>query len=204
MNPESDDPIRVIDEALASVDEAWPTAEAVLWSARERGVPVEVAASHGDPVGRQMAATAADMDAAGRAALEQASEYLDGAAQYFARTAAGIPPVDGVLANLTATWGPTLARPLSLRLAQRSDLPNWRVVTILAYLDRHRDPVVVPSLVRFAARTEVPSQQEFAVRILASMQGPAIASSIREERARWPTGGREFPVALANLAPAAA
>lgn len=204
MPPESNDPMRVIDEALASVDEAWPAAEAALWSARERGIPVETAASHDDPVGRQMATTAADMDAAGRAALERASEYLDGAARYFARTPAGIPPVDGVLANLTATWGPTLARPLALRLAQRHDLPNWRVVTTLAYLDRHRDPVVVPSLVRFAARTEVPSQQEFAVRILASMQGPEVASSVRQERERWPAGGREFPAALASLASATA
>lgn len=204
MHPESNDPIRMIDEALASVDEAWPAAEAALWSARERGVPVETAASHGDPVGRQMATTAADMDAAGRAALERASEYLDGAARYFARTPAGIPPVDGLLANLTATWGPALARPLALQLAQRRDLPNWRVTAVLAYLDRHRDPVVVPSLVRFAARTEVPAQQEFAVRILASIDGPAVATSIRQERDRWPTSGREFPVALANLAAAVA
>jgi len=197
------DPMQLIDHALSARDEAWPAAEQALLEAAELGVPLEAATtSHADPVGRQMARTGTDTDAAGRDALAKATAYLDGAARRFARTPAGAPPIAGVAANLAATFGPRLAGPLALRLLQQSQMPHWRAMATLAYLDQHRDASIVPSLARFAVQTTREPEQELAARILGSIGGPAVASAVRAERERVAATGRPFPPALAALASA--
>jgi len=195
---------QLIEHALGSENDAWPAAERALLEAVDQGLSFEAVASHPDPVARQMAGTAAGATAGSRTALEKATAYLDAAAQRFARTPAGHPPVGGVVANLTATFGAQLAGPLALRLAQQSNLPHWHAMSMLAYLDQHRDPSVVPSLVRFSAQTTVLPQQELAVRILGSIGGPAVASSVRSERDRLAAAGGSLPRALAALAGGAA
>ena len=191
---------QLIEQALASQNEAWPEAERALLEAAEQGVSFEAAATHPDPVARQMAGTAAGATAGSRTALEKATAYLNAAARRFARSPAGHPPISGVVANLTATFGPQLAGPLALRLTQQSEMPHWQAMSTLAYLDQHRDGSVVPSLVRFAAQTNVAPQQELAVRILGSIGGPTVASSVRSERDRLAARGGTLPPALAALA----
>lgn len=186
---------QLIERALSSRNEAWPAAEQALFEAAEQGASFEAAATHPDPVARQMAGTAARTTADARTSIDRATAYLDAAAQRFARTPGGSPPIDGIVANLTATFGPQLTGALALRLTQQPDMPHWRAMSTLAYLDRHRDPAVVPSLVRFAAQTNVTPQQELAVRILGGIGGSAVAAAVQAERAR-----RGFlPPALAGL-----
>lgn len=191
---------QLVDHALASEGESWPEAEAELLAATAHGVALEAAMTHPDPVGRQMAQTAATSDADARDALERATAYLEDAAQFFARTPARTPPIGPVAANLSATFGAALVGPLSLRLAQQRDQPHWRVMSTLLYLDSHRDPLIVPSLVRFAAQSSVPAQQELAVRLLGSIGGPSVASSVRDERDRLARTGGTLPRGLAALA----
>ena len=191
---------QLIEHALASANEAWPEAERALLEASEQGISFEAVATHPDPVAQQMAGTAASVTPATRTALEKATAYLDAAAQRFARSPAGHPPVTGVVANLTATFGSQLAGPLALRLSQQSGMPHWQAMSTLAYLDQHRDATVVPSLVRFAAQTRVAPQQELAVRILGSIGGPTVASNVRSERDRLAARGGTLPPALAALA----
>ena len=193
------DPLRLIDRALASENEAWPRAEQALLEANEDGVPLEAASSHPDPVGRQMAQAALVSDADTRGALDKATAYLDAAAARFARTPAGTPPIHGIAANLSATFGPRLASALALRLVQQREMPHWRVMSTLAYLDRQRDPSVVPSLVRFAAQATVPVQQASAVRVLSGFSGSAVAASVRAERDRLAANGGSLPAPLAAL-----
>ena len=85
------DPLRLIDRALASENEAWPRAEQALLEANEDGVPLEAASSHPDPVGRQMAQAALVSDADTRGALDKATAYLDAAAARFAHSAVSMP-----------------------------------------------------------------------------------------------------------------
>jgi hypothetical protein len=194
------DPMQLIEHALASREEAWLAAEQALFEAADLGVALEAAsASHGDPVGRQMARTATDTDAAGRDALAKATAYLDGAARKFARTPAGSPPIGGVAANLSATFGAQLAGPLALRLVQQPQTPHWRAMATLAYLDQHRDPSIVPSLARFVFQTTRGPEQELAIRILGSIGGPTVASAFRAERDRAAATGRRLDPALAAL-----
>jgi hypothetical protein len=191
---------QLIEHALASEDEAWPEAERALLEAAERGVSFEAMPAHPDPVARQMARAAVESTPARRSALEKATSFLERAQQRFARTPVGYPPIAGVVANLTATFGGQLAGPLSLRLAQQSNMPHWQAMSTLAYLDRHRDPTVVASLVRFAAQTSAAPQQELAVRILGSIGGSSVAASVRTERDRVASRGGTIPPALAALA----
>jgi hypothetical protein len=142
-----------------------------------------------------------DGDSGGREdAVAKALAYLDAAERRLAATAAGRPPIAGIAANLGATFGPRIAVPLAQRLAEQPQMPHWRAMTTLAYLDEHRNPAIVPHVVRFAFATEREPEQELAARILGSIGGPAVASAVRAERDRVAASGRTVPPALAALA----
>lgn len=132
-----------------------------------------------------------------RDALTKATAYLDSAARRFARTPAGTPPVRGVIANLSATFGRQLTGALALRLAQQRRMPQWQALSTLGYLAQHRDPSVVPALVRFAAQVRPGTAQSMAIGMLRDIGGSAVARAIRAEQRRMPGG--QIPQALAAL-----
>lgn len=132
-------------------------------------------------------------------ALAKALAYLDAAGQRWAGSAAGAPPIAGIAANLGATFGAHIALPLAQRLAEQPQMPHWRAMATLAYLDEHRAPAIVPHIARFAFATERESEQELAIRILGSIGGPAVAAAVRAERDRVAAAGRAIPPALAAL-----
>lgn len=192
---------RLFERALATSDEAYLWAESQL---RER-IPEQAAAlreslAHDDPLGQLMAKVMLDWSEAQSETFEKADKYLDVLPAYFRRTAALQPPVRGVEQTLTAAFGPRLSEFLALRLAKQRTWPNWRVMSTLAYLDRHKNPATTVALIRFAAQTAQPAWRTAAVEVLRALRDPMLAQKIADERRRVQQQGGALPPALTALA----
>ena len=196
MTDQRQDVERLVDDALASEDDAWLMAERQLMEAAADGSLVPEAIEHDDPFGQMIAETVAGAPAGSDDDLRKVTQYFDRAARYFARTPAMTPPIRGVVANLSATFGPRLTGLLAMRLAQQRRMPRWQAIATIGYLAAHPNPSVAPALVRYAARSRRGRPQSMAIRLLRSMDRAAVARAVRAERGR---GGR-LPQALAALA----
>jgi len=201
MNHEGDDAGydmgRLVEEALASEDDAWLVAERELLEAAASGSLQPEAIEHDDPFGKMVAESMARAPAGADADLRKVTQYFDYAGRYFAKTPARTPPIRGLIANLTATYGPRLTELLAMRLAQQRRMPSWQAVTTLGYLAAHPNPRVAPAVVRYAARSRAGRPQSLAIRLLRSMDRTAVAAAIRSERRRH---RGQLPAALAALA----
>lgn len=185
--------------ALVTEDEAYLGAEGRLLE-RADADALRENLGHADPVGRLLASVLLEWSEAGGEQLERAVAYLDLAERRFASTVAGTPPIRGVVENLSATFGGRAAELLALRLVKASAPAHWRAMATLGYLERHPTPAVTDAVVRFAARTTVPTQQTAAVNLLSRLGDPALAAKVGAERERLARAGRALPTALAALA----
>lgn len=186
--------------ALITEDEAYTVVESRLRALPESAPVMRENLDHPDPIGRLLAGVMLDWTESEDHDFDVALRRLDQLERRFASTVAGAPSPVATADNLTARFGGRLAELLALRLVKEPRQEQWRALTALAYLDRHRTPAVSDALIRFAAITPDPHTQQLAARVLGGIGDPALARKIAAERERLAAQGRSMPPAIAALA----
>jgi hypothetical protein len=195
----TDDDSALFQAALDSEgDEFLDTEEELRRSALPRDV-LEPALYGEDPIARLMAQVLLDASEAETPQFDRADRYLATAEKWFARTVVGTPPVQGVVDNLSAQFGGSLAGYLALRLVKVPTAPVWRQRTTLAYLERNPTPAVTDALLRYASTTANPQLQATVARVLRSSGDSALAAKVATERERLARNGQRLPEPLAAL-----
>ena len=192
----------LFERMLISRGEAYLVAEGALRESEESAAVLTRQLNHADPIGRLTARVMLEWADAATGEFDAAAAYLDALDRRFGPTVAGMPPVTGVVENLSARFGPRIAEFLALRLVQQPQ-PAWRVLATLGYLDRHKNPATTEALVRFAARAGEPRLQDLTARVVAGIGDPDLARKLATERDRLAAQGAQLPRALASLAGAA-
>jgi hypothetical protein len=191
----------LFERALVTTDEAYLRAERRLRAEEAEGLgALRQNLEHADPLGRLIARVTVDWAEASGDDFEKAGQYLDALPAYYSRTAARVPPVGGVEHMLTTRFDGRLGEFLALRLVKETTWPHWRVMTVLAYLDRHKNPATTDALIRFAVQTPDERWRTAAIDVLKNMGDPALGTKLAAERQRLQQQGGTFPIALAALA----
>jgi hypothetical protein len=135
-----------------------------------------------------------------RTPVDAAEEYLAIAEKWFARTILGTPPVGGIIDNLNATFGGSLAKFLALRLVKVPAAPMWRQQVALGYIAGNPDPAVTEALLRFASATPTAAMQQAVAHVLRSGGDGALTAKVAAERERLVRNGKTLSEPLAALA----
>jgi hypothetical protein len=188
----------IVEQALASTDEAYLEAESLLFESQVPSSAASGGTPNGDPIAVLMRHVATSPGPSPDE-VKRASQYLDGAERWAARTIRGNPSPDGVVDNLSRLAGPRLAEWFALRLVQVRNMPDWRVRAALGYIERHPTSTVTGAVIRFAGATEVPAQQALAARVLRRISDPQLSSKMAAERTRLAALGRKLPPAVTEL-----
>jgi hypothetical protein len=152
-----------------------------------------------DPLARLVAHVVlsdADLDESQAA---QVDAYLVEVQQYYADTAARVPPVSAVVEELTAQFGAQLGELLAVRLAKSMGPPAWRDMVSVAYLTRHPTPAATEALLRYAARASVPRLQTAAAQAVAASRDPDLRHKLAAESRRLAANGQALPAAVISV-----
>lgn len=183
---------------LVSEDEAYPHAERRLLENTTADSLRTVAEGHDDPVAELVTHVAAWHEAT-PSVLDELDRYLDAAERWFRGKVTSTPPVHGIVQDLSARFGPSVADVLALRLNRMPNAPAWRTLTVLSFLERHPSRKATDAVIRFATSTKVPHLQQLAARALAASGDPTLARKLTAERQRLARTGRSLPGPLSSL-----
>ena len=189
---DSDDAL-TFQAALDGEADEYLEAEATLRRSTSAKNTLEPALHDPDPIARLMAEVFLDASEAENDPYGAVEDYLAAAEEWFADTILGSPPVGGIVDNLTATFGGSLAGYLALRLVKVPTAPMWRQQVILSYLEHNPTPAATDALLRYASATPVPELQRAVARVVRAAGDTALASKVAAERERLARDGRKLP-----------
>jgi hypothetical protein len=190
----------VFQAAVDAEGDEYLAAEAALLASGPPSEALQPALEQEDPIARLVAGVLLEAAESDTQPFEAAEQYLGSAERWFAGTIVATPPVRGVVANLTATFGGRLGEYLALRLVKVPAAPPWRQQTALAYLMRNPAPGATDAVLRYAsAPTTAPGLQSMAAQVLASSGDAQLAAKVSAERDRLARSGASLPDPLAAL-----
>jgi len=136
----------------------------------------------------------------GRSPDNQAAlDYLEYIPKRAAETPLGVPPPDGVAAELTYRFGARVVDLAAVRLVKETNGPQWRTESFLLYLAEHKSPSATAALIRFAADTQNTKWQDIAVETIKQTDDRDMRLKIASERQRLQKLNRVLPKVLADL-----
>jgi hypothetical protein len=136
-------------EALRAVDDAYVDAERRLFARADAAAP-EVDA---DPALITFASVLRNAHAGLAETFATIFPFLDALEDTLRDTPMSVPEPSMVAGMLERRLQGSVAAFLAWRLVKQPSLPEWRVMTILIYCERQRDPAALPALVRFLRTT---------------------------------------------------
>ena len=190
-----------VEAALIARGEAYRALERKLLS-RGAALDAEMADHQDDPrpIARLLAQVLLPWARAEAPDHDEALAYLDNVEARSSEEADSAPPPLGVSDNLTRYFEGRVTKLMALHLLLCSDWRQWRVLTALLYLRRHRDHDTTAALLRFVAEAPFGRWREEAATTVRALGDPAWRDKARAERARLVAMDAGVPTELDELA----